>query len=195
MKIKLALLSIILPIVANGQYYNFSMGVSWSQQQRQTYTYDMDNLAPMIGFNAQFGYDWRIWEFVFFSAGLGYDQTGIVYSAPEYNESFGYLQGSLAIKLRTTYAPVYFGVGGYGGLLMSASKYQNNEISALPRSNYLFYDYGISPVLGIAAEFDFFMYFAELKYKMSFPDIYLPADNQIKNRNLSLSIGVAFIVR
>lgn len=194
MKTKLVIISLLVGFTAFGQYYNISLGMSLASQQWEPEPNRGSVKALMLGFNAHFGYDWKFLKYFYYGFRVGYDQTGIEYHNPYYNQSFSYLELQQILKIKVSYSPVYFGIGGYGGILMSRSEFVNNQVQNLPRSQYLSYDYGIEPIIGAELTLDFFKIFSQVEYKFGFPDIYKPGDINIKNRSILILLGISFYV-
>ena len=194
MKTKLGIILVLLNFTAFGQYYNISLGMSLASQQWEPEPNRGSIKTVMMGLNAHFGYDWHFLKYFYYGVRVGYDQTGIEYRNPYYNQSFSYLELQQIIKIKVSYSPVYFGLGGYGGLLMSRSEFVNNQVQNLPRSQYLSYDYGIEPIIGAELTLDFFKIFSQVEYKFGFPDIYKPGDINIKNRSILILLGISFYV-
>ena len=190
----LVILLAILFFPVRAQYYNISMGLNLASQDRSVYPYPTENMHLMPAFNAQFGYDFHVWQFIYYSVQIGYDQVGIMYSSPQYNESFSYVQLINAIKVRAPFTPVYFSAGAYAGVLATASVNDAGDLSSLSREDYRFYDNGLLPALGLAYERDFFLFFVELKYKTGLINIYKNANEYIKNRAFVISVGAGFII-
>ncbi len=194
MKTKLSIILLLVSYAAFGQYYNISMGMSLASQQWEPEPNRGSVKAVMMGLNAHFGYDFKFWKYFYYGFRVGYDQTGIEYHNPYYNQSFSYLELQQILKIKTSYSPVYFGIGGYGGILMSQSEFFNNQSQNLPRSKYLFYDYGIEPVIGAELMLNFFKIYTQVEYKFGFPDIYKPENLSIKNRSILILLGISFYV-
>ncbi len=173
------------------QSFNLSMGLGLSSQLRKTYPERGTSLLPLWTINGRFGRDFRILKKLYWRAEISYYQEGILYDSTMYSELFHYLSLDNFILFRSYTSPVYFGIGGYGSRLMALSATINGQALSLPIREYSPWDYGIMPLLGLVLDFDFISYYMEARYRFGLNDIYIPADNYIKNRGFEFNVGVS----
>ncbi len=194
MKNALILIFTLISLRATAQYYKMEFGTSINQQERIPELQIPGKLVPMISFNAHYGYDWKIFNYLSFGLRIAYDKTGIEYKNPDFNQSFSYLELEQKIKIKSPYVPAYFGIGCYQAILMSASQYSGGKTSYLPTNMYQQFDYGLLPLIGAELDFDFFTLYIEGQYKFGIADIDKTAQSSIKNRSILVLLGISFLV-
>ncbi len=188
-KVFLALYILVFHYALLGQAFNISMGVNLTSQDRRTKV--SSKVSPMLGFNAQFSRDFHLWKSLQVRTELGFEQGGIKYLQPIYIETFSYSQAGGYLMFKSEHSPMYLGVGGYAGYLMSVSGFSGQEPFLLNKNNYRFYDYGIEPILGLSLDFTFISYFVEMRFHYGMNNIYRLKDNYIKNFGINFNAGVS----
>jgi len=171
------------------QAYNLSMGINFSYQDRSIEIGYKQK--PLMGFNAQFSRDFRLWKALNIRSELGFFQAGVRYNQPRYMEFLSYSQFGLFLMYKSVRSPFYVGIGGVGDLLLSASAFDGETTIKLNKAIFDFYDYAIEPIWGMSLDFDFIAYFLEMRFHYGLNNISIDNSEKIKNFGFKISLGVS----